>query len=79
MIQPLIIYQSFSRDNLGNFIESIEYIDNDGSIDLLHSKPFLHFNTHCPIKMKYISPKDSIKPWIKQSIKIKVGLPGLHF
>ena len=38
------IYQSFSRDNLGNFIESIDYIYIDELINLLHSKKYLHFN-----------------------------------
>ena len=64
-------FQSFSRDNLVNYIEYIEYIDIDESINLLNSEKFLHFNIHCPIKTKYVSTKDIIKPWIKQSFKIK--------
>ena len=30
---------------------------------------------HCPIKKKYISPKDSIEPWIPQNIKIEIKKP----
>ena len=32
------IYQSFGRNNFGNFVESIECIDIDESINLLNSK-----------------------------------------
>ena len=67
-----IIYQRFSRDNHCDFVESIEYIDIDESISLLHSKKILQINFHYPIEKKYISPKDSIKPWINQSIKTEM-------
>ena len=48
------IYQSFIRDNLGNFIESVEYIDIYESINLLYNKKILNFNIHCLIETKYI-------------------------
>ena len=71
MIQPLIIYQSFSRDNLGNFIESIEYIDIDESIHLLNSKKILHFNIHCLNERTTYPPKTALGLGQTNPLKLK--------
>ena len=63
------LYQSFNMDNLEEIL-----VENNinKSIELLHNKILKNYNIHCPIKTKYISPKDKIKPWINSNIKNKI-------
>ena len=41
----------------------------DFALKLLHERILLHYNTYCPIKIKFVSPKSLSKPWITTNIK----------
>ena len=73
------MYHALSRDALWEILDE----DNvDIAMELLHSKILSNFDKCCPIKTKFISPKDNVKPWInnhvKQSIRNKESLYKLY-
>ena len=41
----------------------------DNQAELLHNKLLENFKKFCPLRTKFISPKDKIKPWINDSLK----------
>ena len=55
--------------NCENLSELIYENDLDKSIELLNEKILYYYNIHCPIKTKFISPKDIDKPWINLQLK----------
>ena len=55
--------------NRENLTELVNENDIDKSIKLLNEKILHHYNLHCPIKTKFISPKDIEKPWINIQLK----------
>ena len=51
------------------FREIYDCEDVDSAMELLHDKILENFNRCCPIKTKFISPKDDLKPWITNNVK----------
>ena len=51
----------------------------DESIEHLHGVILENFNNCCPIKTKFLSPKDILKPWINSSIKRDMKLREYYF
>ena len=63
------LYRGLIHDNLNDvFVEG----DINLSLERLDAKIMHVFNTHCPIVTKYISPKDTLKPWINRVIKLDI-------
>ena len=63
------LHFALSRDALWEILDE----DNvDIAIELLHNKILSNFNNCCPIKTKFISPKDALKPWINYRVKQEI-------
>ena len=62
------LFNGLLQEDLGRVLE----LDIDSSIELLDKIILDNFNRFCPIKTKYVSPKDKMKPWITSSIKTKI-------
>lgn len=70
------LYDHFSRHN---FQQIIELKSVDESMEIIHNQLLSDYNLCCPLKTKYISYKDNIKPWIDNSIKTKMKKRQLYF
>lgn len=51
----------------------------DAQIEHLHNKILENYFIHCPVKTKFISPKDKLKPWINSSLKIDMKQRDHYF
>ena len=51
----------------------------DIQIEHLHNKILENFKRFCPIKSKFISPKDKLKPWINDSLKLEMKQRNYYF
>ena len=68
------LVNEFTLNNLGVAINNANLhnynIENiDDSVEHLHGTILENFYRCCPIKTKFVSPKDKLKPWINESIK----------
>ena len=62
------LYTGLMQENLARVLE----LDIDSAIELLHQIILENLNQYCPIKTKYVSPKDKSKPWITNLLKLKI-------
>ena len=60
------LYQGLISENLS---ETIGVNDIEKSMVLIHDKISYNYNQNCPVKAKFISPKDQEKPWINYHLK----------
>ena len=51
----------------------------DNQIEHLHDRIIDNFKRFCPVKTKFISPKDKIKPWINESLKADLKQRDYYF
>ena len=58
------LYSGLLNENLHTPNTSI-----DNQIEHLNSKILENFQRFCPVKTKFLSPKDKLKPWINDSLK----------
>ena len=62
------LYNGLLQEDLHRVLE----FDINTSLEQLHQIVLENLNIFCPIKTKYVSPKDKTKPWITSFIKTKI-------
>ena len=69
------LYNGLLQEDLTRVLE----LDIDESVELLDQIIMENFNRYCPVKTKYVSPKDKKKPWITSEIKSKIKEKNFHY
>ena len=60
------LYYSMLNEDLLNY----NALSIDDHLETLHNRLLKNFHDSCPIRTKLISPKDKLKPWINNELKV---------